>query len=463
MIKTIFNSFGRTLGRILCYIFIGLIIAFIIGKIKVNAAERSDNFLANIKYLPSLVQAYNWSSSTSSTAITSTKHLFGDLYPSLFAESDKLIYPVFNSGSEIFSISGPLGSNGRSFVFNLNTRISKEMYTGITTYICYTGGDLPQVSRVGAGDSFNTALTGTPKYKSTSRMYITPLTWRLNGANQQVYCGAYFSIIQPTEQSNSFHIRMDGVNNSSYRYFLMGYDLESLGNADSLSAAELDTIIKNSGLATASSVQEVKNSVNEIKQEANNINNSITSDDVDDTSQNCGIICKLKSIVSFLKPAHLINIIVPTEKQMNDLLDDTTDMIATKIGILGLPMTVYTQFIKLINNTSETDYCMTWDAVHVPNFEEAVPIIAAGNFCFSSILENEKIATFRSTCMTIIGGLILFAFVAYLKNSYNKIFDIPDREEYTYFTTEDTYTVDDHTGEVLNHKYSQRKTFREKR
>ena len=114
MIKNnIFSSFGRTLGRILCYILIGLVIAFITGKIKVNAMERSDNFLANIKYLPSLVQAYNWSSSTSHTAITSTKNTFGDLYPSLFNESDKLIYPVFNSGSEIFSIPGPLGSNGR--------------------------------------------------------------------------------------------------------------------------------------------------------------------------------------------------------------------------------------------------------------------------------------------------------------------------------------------------------------
>lgn len=322
MIKNnIFSSFGRTLGRILCYILIGLVISFITGKLKVNAAERSDNFLANIKYLPSLVQAYNWSSSTSSTALTSTKHLFGDLYPSLFTESDKLIYPVFNSGSEIFSISGPLGSNGRSFVFNLNTRISKEMYTGITTYICYTGGDLPQVSRIGAGDSFNTAINSNPKYKSTSRMYITPLTWRLNGANQQVYCGAYFSIIQPIEQSNSFNIRLEGVNNSSYRYFLMGYDLESLGNADSLTAAQLDTIIKNSGLATASSVQEVKNSVKEIKQEANNINNSINNSDVDDPSS---------SINSF-----------------NDKLAEN----GVITQLIGLPVTLFTKVLNSVNGT----------------------------------------------------------------------------------------------------------------
>lgn len=465
MIKTIFNSFGRTLGRILCYILLGIVIAILAGFINVKAAttSRSDNFMSDIKYLPSYVAAYNWTGANSYTATDINKHSFGDLYPFLFKDSEKLIYPVFNSGSEIFSISGPLGNNGRSFVFNLPNRISKDMYTAVTTYICYSGGNMPNVSRIGAGDSFSTALTTSPKYKSTNKMYFNSLTFSTGGSSLTVYCGAYFSIIQPTEQSAAYNLRMDGVSTSNITYFLLGLDVVPLANADIVTSSQIESIVKNSGLATASSVEEVNTAVKKVQEESEKINNSITSDDEDDTSQSCGIICKLKSIVSFLKPDHLINIIVPTEKQMNDLLDDTTDMIATKIGILGLPMTVYTQFIKLINNTSETDYCMTWDAVHVPNFEEAVPIIAAGNFCFSSILQNEKIATFRTTCMTIIGGLILFAFVAYLKNSYNKIFDIPDREEYTYFTTEDTYTVDDHTGEVLNHKYSQRKTFREKR
>ena len=80
MIKNnIFSSFGRTLGRILCYIIIGLVIAFITGKIKVNAAERSDNFMSNIKYLPSYVQAYNWSGPNSYTAINSVKYTFAQI------------------------------------------------------------------------------------------------------------------------------------------------------------------------------------------------------------------------------------------------------------------------------------------------------------------------------------------------------------------------------------------------
>ena len=366
MIKNnIFSSFGRTLGRILCYILIGLVIAFITGKIKVNAAERSDNFLQNIKYLPSYVQAYNWTGPNSYTAINSVKYTFGDLYPSLFNSEDKLLFPVFNSGSEVFAIPGPLGNNGRSFVFDLPQRISKNMYTAVTTYICYSGDNMPNVSRIGAGDSYATALTTTPKYSSTNRLYFSPLTFSPNGNSLTVYCGAYFSIIQPNEQSSSFNIRMDGVNNSNIVYFLMGLNVDSLGNADSLTAAELDTIIKNSGLATASSVQEVKKSVNEIKQQANNINNTISSDEVDDPSS---------SINSFKDKIAENGVITQ---------------------LIGLPVTLFTKVLNSVNGTC-TSYnlgslfgteivfpCINMFDILGGNLWAVIDVLISGLFVFS--------------------------------------------------------------------------------
>lgn len=284
MIKTIFNSFGRTLGRILCYILIGIVIAVLTGLVHVKAAERSDNFLSNIKYLPSYVQAYNWSGPNSYKSISSVKYTFGDLYPNLFNNSDdRLLYPVFNSGSVVYSIAGPLGDNGRSFVFDLPTRISKQMYTAVTTHICYSGGNMPNVSRIGAGDSYATALTTSPKYGSTNKLYFSPLTFSPNGTSLTVYCGAYFSIIQPNEQSASFHIRMDGVNNSNVVYFLMGIDVQSLGNADQVTSAQIENIVKNSGLATASSVQEVNTAVKKVQEEVSGTKSAI--DDLNDQQQ----------------------------------------------------------------------------------------------------------------------------------------------------------------------------------
>lgn len=285
MIKRVFKSVDSGLFLMLLYVIIGIVIALLICSVKVKAAERSDNFLQNIKYLPSYVQAYNWSGSNSYKSISSVKYTFGDLYPNLFNNSDdRLLYPVFNSGSVVYSIAGPLGDNGRSFVFDLPTRISKQMYTAVTTYICYSGGNMPNVSRIGAGDSYATALTTSPKYGSTNKLYFSPLTFSPNGTSLTVYCGAYFSIIQPNEQSASFHIRMDGVNNSNIVYFLMGIDVQSLGNADNLTASQVENIVKNSGLATATSVQEVNSAVQKVQEETKKVNDSITNDDVDDTN-----------------------------------------------------------------------------------------------------------------------------------------------------------------------------------
>lgn len=376
MIKNpIFNSFVRTLGRILCYILIGLIIAFITGKINVNAAERSDNFLQNIKYLPSYVQAYNWTGPNSYTAINSVKYTFGDLYPSLFNSEDKLLFPVFNSGSEVFSIAGPLGNNGRSFVFDLPQRISKNMYTAVTTYICYSGANMPNVSRIGAGDSYATALTTTPKYSSTNRLYFAPLTFSPNGNSLTVYCGAYFSIIQPNEQSSSFNIRMDGVNNSNIVYFLMGLNVESLGNADILTATELDNIIKNSGLATASSVQEVNNAVKEIKQEANNINNSINSDEVDDPSS---------SINSFKDKIAENGVITQ---------------------LIGLPVTLFSKVLNSVNGT-----CINYNLGSLYGTDIIFPCISIKNYI-------------GSTLWNVIDVLISGLFVYAISKKFIKVFE----------------------------------------
>lgn len=376
MIKNnIFSSFERTLGRILCYILIGLIIAFITGKINVNAAERSDNFMSNIKYLPSYVQAYNWSGPNSYTAISSVKYTFGNLYPSLFNESDKLIYPVFNSGSEVFAIAGPLGNNGRSFVFDLPTRISKQMYTSVTTYMCYSGDNMPNVYRIGAGDSYATALTTTPKYSSTNKLYFSPLTFTPNGTSLTVYCGAYFSIIQPNEQSSSYHIRLAGINNSNIVYFLMGINVESLGNADSLTPSQIENIVKNSGLATATSVEEVNTAVQKVQEETKKVNDTISSSDVDDPSS---------SINSFKDKIAENGVITQ---------------------LIGLPVTLFTKVLNSVNGT-----CTSYNLGSLFGTDIIFPCINISNYL-------------GSTLWSVIDVLISGLFVYSISKKFIKVFE----------------------------------------
>lgn len=173
------------------------------------------------------------------------------------------------------------------------------------------------------------------------------------------------------------------------------------------------------------------------------------------------IVGGIGNILNFLNPSNLIYIVVPTEKQMQSLLNEMQDSINSKLGILGLPLTIYTRFMNLANTSTQENWCITWDSIKVPNFENS-EIIPSGQWCFNTILENQTINNFRNVSIGIIGGLILLSFVQYLNNVYHRVIDSPDRDEYLYITTEDIYDINDDTGEVSNHKLVQKKTRREK-
>lgn len=324
MIKNnIFSSFGRTLGRILCYILIGLVIAFITGKINVNADTRSNNWVSNIKYLPSNSSVVNWSSPTEFTYFTPASIRASSLFTyETFGDSAREVY---NDNDIIYYMDEVvLGSNGRSFGFTTPYRLFKDQYHAITTYICYSGGDMPQVTRIGAGDSYNTAFSGNVKYKSTTRMYLNWIDLAPDNATTlgytRLYCGSYFSIIQPIENSFTFNLRMDGVS-TKHSYFLMGIDALPLADANQVSASQIENIVKNSGLATATSVQEVNTAVQKVQEETKKVNDTISSSDVDDPSN---------SINSFKDKIAENGVITQ---------------------LIGLPVTLFTKVLNSVNGT----------------------------------------------------------------------------------------------------------------
>lgn len=324
MIKNnIFSSFGRTLGRILCYILIGLIIAFLTGKINVNADTRSNNWVSNIKYLPSNSSVVNWSSSTDFTYFTPSSIRASSLFTyDTFGDSAREVY---NDNDIIYYMDEVvLGSNGRSFGFTTPYRLFKDQYHAITTYICYSGGDMPQVTRIGAGDSYNTAFSGNVKYKSTTRMYLNWIDLAPDNATTlgytRLYCGSYFSIIQPIENSFTFNLRMDGVT-TKHSYFLMGIDAVPLADANQVTTSQIENIVKNSGLATATSVEEVNSAVNKVQEETKKVNDTISSSDVDDPSN---------SINSFKDKIAENGVITQ---------------------LIGLPVTLFTKVLNSVNGT----------------------------------------------------------------------------------------------------------------
>lgn len=316
MIYTVFNSFFRTLGRILCYVFFAFIIALIIGLVKVKADTRSNNWVYNVKYLPSNSAVVNWSSATDFTYFTPASIRASSLFSNTtYGDSASEVY---NSNDIIYYMDDVvLGSNGRSFGFSTPYRLFKNQYHAITTYICYSGGDMPQVTRIGAGDSYNTAFSGNVKYQSTSRMYLNYIDLAEDNVTTlgftRLYCGYYLSIIQPIENSYTFNLRMDGVS-TKHSYFLMGIDAFPLANADSVTASEVESIVKNSGLASAYSVDQVNKAVQQVQEETKKVNDTISSDEVDDsggksffdnftTSDNGGISSLVTAPLQFINRA----------------------------------------------------------------------------------------------------------------------------------------------------------------
>lgn len=378
MIKNnIFSSFGRTLGRILCYILIGLVIAFITGKINVNADTRSNNWVSNIKYLPSNSSVVNWSSPTDFTYFTPASIRASSLFTyDTFGDSAREVY---NDNDIIYYMDDVvLGNNGRSFGFTTPYRLFKDQYHAITTYICYSGGDMPQVTRIGAGDSYNTAFSGNVKYKSTTRMYLNWIELAADNATTlgytRLYCGSYFSIIQPIENSFTFNLRMDGIS-GKYDYFLMGIDAVPLADANQVTTAQIENIVKNSGLATATSVEEVNNAVNKVQEETKKVNDTISSSDVDDPSS---------SINSF-----------------NDKL--AQNGVITQL--IGLPVTLFSKVLNSVNGT-----CTSYNLGSLFGTDIIFPCINISNYLG---------ATLWSVIDVLISGLFVYS----ISKKFIKVFE----------------------------------------
>lgn len=424
MIKKVFNwSFGaffRTIGRILAYLSIGFLLAIVCSKLGLN--------LGYIK--------------VNASTISTSDNQFNMYYssnPEACIDSKSVGYKDLNTSIHVSAIDG-----------NDYDTIKRIDYLSTVTLTANTNYTLsliqsynPKDFKMFTEDPWNFSMEGSTTTSTSNLSADNILNYSCNVTN--VSSNKYqVKIVCNLTPKNSIKKLWLRVSTNCHTFNVDYFNTYSL------------VIESNSETSNA-----INNQTDVIKDQTDKINDSITSDSDDDESSKCGIICKLKTIVKFLKPTSLSNLIIPNEDQMHDLMDTMQTQVTSKLGILGFPITLYTQMIDLVQNVSDTNWCIDWPDVSVPNFEDH-NIIAAGQFCFSSILQNEKINAFRVSCHLIIGALILLAFVQFLKNCYNRVLDLPDREEYTYFTTEDVYSVSAN-GETELKQVRNRSTYREKR
>lgn len=92
--------------------------------------------------------------------------------------------------------------------------------------------------------------------------------------------GAIYMTFTPSCQGSYINIPVAFSSPSGDMYFY-GYHLDVLGLSNGLTRNDIQSVINSSGLATASSVNEVKQGVNEVKQELSSIDSTLNDSSVD--------------------------------------------------------------------------------------------------------------------------------------------------------------------------------------
>ena len=113
----------------------------------------------------------------------------------------------------------------------------------------------------GTGNSNQEAINNASNYVTIRDAWL--------GTATDNVCHSIMAIFNPNvHNSRLVNLRIVGASGTQSGYLdVYGFNIQALGNVAGLSAGDVQNIINNSGLASASSVNQVQNSINQVKQE----------------------------------------------------------------------------------------------------------------------------------------------------------------------------------------------------
>ena len=207
---------------------------------------------------------YNWTSATEYNEVNGT-------YITTNQQENMYFDGYGNSNINNF------GSNGISMTAMLsNITLINNSYYSTTLYICYTNAVTINFREAYISDLYANSFNYKSKY-SKEILSNTISNYSFEGQNPRNYCRAISFIYQPAKDGNVLNIRLTSTGNLG-AWHITGTQTEYIGDAQNLTEGQLNNAINNSGLATASSINEVKTSVNQVKEEINEVNDTLTED-----------------------------------------------------------------------------------------------------------------------------------------------------------------------------------------
>lgn len=156
---------------------------------------------------------------------------------------------------------------------------------------------------------------------------------------------------------------------------------------------------------------------------------------------------------------------IPRENFFSNWIETTRNNLEEQLGFLLEPINLFVRFIGYYENLNKTsDIIIHIPNISVPNFEN-FNIIEEQNFNWSDLLKSRSaLLTLWNLYLDFVDVFLILNLISYADHKFREVFGgSGSTPEYDYYTTEDSYTYDNNTGEVLSTRRNERVTRREKR
>lgn len=274
--KKIFNwsigSFFRTIGRLIAYFVIFFLIVTIVSKsdklssllfMSVKAATTPNYWITNTD-VPTYFDLFDCTESTCNRVDSSN-------YTNEMIELNETGGRQFTVTTRPYNLQG----NGIVIRTSSNARYNVGYLYQTTFYVC-SDAIMDNATYTIYPSYYGDAFTNNNVFQSSNSYVLSGLPGL---APQWENCYAFSTIFNPGENGTYINLRLKSTSRINGYYALVGFKSESLG----LYSGEVQSIVQNSGFATASSVDEVKQATNEIKQEIQSTNDTLNNDDVNES------------------------------------------------------------------------------------------------------------------------------------------------------------------------------------
>lgn len=266
------GSFFRTIGRIIAYLVIAFLITLIIAKtdnlksllfMSVKADTTPNYWITNTD-VPTYFDLFDCTESACNRVDSSN-------YTNEMIELNETGGRQFTVTTRQYNLQG----NGIVIRTSSNARYNVGYLYQTTFYVC-SDAIMDNATYTIYPNYYGDAFTNNNVFQSSNSYNLSGLPGLAPRWNN---CYAFSTIFSPGVNGTYINLRLKSTSRINGYYALVGFKSESLG----LYSGEVQSIVQNSGFATATSVEEVKTATNEIKQEIQSTNNTLNNDNVDES------------------------------------------------------------------------------------------------------------------------------------------------------------------------------------